>query len=142
MFKAVSAGLTGPHVPNTAFGSMLRTFWCNDSSTALRTLSDWSFTHRGLLTVPGQRNFYLQNQARLSKPYQLLLRDLSDSSATESRRTSPAAEAFAQAVRVQKKFLNQRVIEATRYGRIVARKVLTERRAPSPHHCRSSAEAY
>jgi hypothetical protein len=39
-FELVSAHLARPHVLNTAVESMLRTLWCNDSSTALRTLSD------------------------------------------------------------------------------------------------------
>jgi hypothetical protein len=52
MFKPVSARLAGPYVPNTALGPMLRPFWCNDSTTTLRTLDDWPFTHRDLSLVP------------------------------------------------------------------------------------------
>jgi hypothetical protein len=39
-FELVSAHLARPHVLNTAVESMLRTLWCDDSSTTLRTLSD------------------------------------------------------------------------------------------------------
>jgi hypothetical protein len=54
IFKPISARLAEPYVTNTALGPMLRPFWCNDSTTTLRTLDDWPFTH-GDLAVPDHR---------------------------------------------------------------------------------------
>jgi type 1 fimbriae regulatory protein FimB/type 1 fimbriae regulatory protein FimE len=49
MFKTVSARLAEPYVPNTALGPMLRPFWC---IAPLRTLDDWSVSHRDLSQSP------------------------------------------------------------------------------------------
>jgi hypothetical protein len=52
IFKLVSARLAGPYVPNTALGPMLRPFWCNDSTTTLRTLDHWPVIHGDLYLSP------------------------------------------------------------------------------------------
>ena len=52
MFKPVSARLARPYVSNTALGPILRPFWCNDSTTTLRTLDDWPFRHGDLSESP------------------------------------------------------------------------------------------
>src|SRR6202040_2103827 len=96
MFKPESARLAGPYVPNTALGPMLRPFWCNDSTTTLRTLDDWPFMHGDLSLSPTpmkgrslkksptpMKGRSLKNRARLRNPHQLLLQDLSDSRAAD-----------------------------------------------------------
>jgi len=96
MFKPVSARLAGPYVPNTALGPMLRPFWCNDSTTTLRTLDDWPFMHGDLSLSPTpMRGRSLKNRARLRNPHQLLLQDLSDSRAADRGEYCQAAGAFA-----------------------------------------------
>jgi hypothetical protein len=92
MFKLVSASLAGPHVPNTTLGQMLRPFWCNDSGTALRALRDRPFTHGDLAVPDTNESMLSQNQAGLSDPDQLLLQDLSDSSAADWGPTSRLPE--------------------------------------------------
>jgi hypothetical protein len=73
VFKLVSARLAGPYVPNTALGPMLRPLWCNDSSTTLRTLDDWTVIHGDLLS-PSHEKRCPKNRARLRNRDQLLLR--------------------------------------------------------------------
>ena len=95
-FKPVSARLAGPYVPNTALGPMLRPFWCNDSTTTLRTLDDWPFVHGDLSLSPTpMKGRSLKNQARSRNPDQLLLQDFSDRSATDCGEYSQAAGALA-----------------------------------------------
>jgi len=94
MFKPVSARVAGPYVPNTALGPMLRPFWCNDSTTTLRTLDDWPFMHGDLSLSPTpMKGRSLKNQARLRNPDQLLLQDLSDSRAADRGEYCQAAGA-------------------------------------------------
>jgi hypothetical protein len=53
---------------------MLRPFWCNDSTAALRTLDDWPFMHGDFLPVPRHRlTRYLKNRARLSNTIQRIV---------------------------------------------------------------------
>jgi hypothetical protein len=104
MFKPVSARLAGPYVPNTALGPMLRLFWCNDSTTTLRTLDDWPFMHGDLSLSPTpMKGRSLKNRARLRNPDQLLLQDLSDSRAADrgqrGETAGPAAQGLSAARR-------------------------------------------
>src|SRR5262249_38067292 len=54
---------------------MLRPFWCDDSTTTLRTLDDWLATHGDLSLSPDppMEGRCFKNRARLRKPDQLLL---------------------------------------------------------------------
>jgi len=104
MFKPVSARLAGPYVPNTALGPMLRPFWCNDSTTTLRTLDDWPFMHGDLSLSPTpMKGRSLKNRARLRNPDQLLLQDLSDSRAADRGEYRQAAGAVAILNRTESK---------------------------------------
>src|SRR5215471_8648759 len=90
MFKLVSARLAGPYVPNTAPGPMLRPFWCNDSTTTLRTFDDWSGIHGDLSQSPTpMEGRYLNNRARLRDHDQLLLQDFPDQQCCGSRPIRP-----------------------------------------------------
>jgi hypothetical protein len=104
MFKPVSARLAGPYVPNIALGPMLRPFWCNDSTTTLRTLDDWPFMHGDLSLSPTpMKERSLKNRARLRNPHQLLLQDLSDSRAADRGEYRQAAGAVAILNRTESK---------------------------------------
>jgi len=79
---------------------MLRPSWCNDGRTTLRTLSDWPFA-KHLHGDPRRprdpmKQCYLQNQGRLSNPDQLLLQDLSNSSAADRGHSGEVAELLAK----------------------------------------------
>src|SRR5215472_8548492 len=54
---------------------MLRPFWCNDSTTTLRTLDDWLATHGDLSQSPNppMEGRCLKNRATLRNHDQLLL---------------------------------------------------------------------
>jgi hypothetical protein len=52
VFELVSTVLAGPHVSNTMIRQMLGPFWCNNSSTTLRTLDDWPVIHGDPSDVP------------------------------------------------------------------------------------------
>ena len=60
---------------------MFRPFWCNDSTTTLRTLDDWASIHGDLKLSPEpMKGHSLKRRARLRSRDQLLLQDLSDGS--------------------------------------------------------------
>jgi hypothetical protein len=52
VFELVSTVLAGPHVSNAMIRQMLGLFWCNNSSTTLRTLDDWPVIHGDPSDVP------------------------------------------------------------------------------------------
>ena len=107
---------------------MLRPFWCNDSTTTLRTLDDWPFTHGGTpLSVPRHpwEGDCLKNPARLRSPNQLLLQDLSEQrrggllrillswrpqSSSLARRQYPCAN-FVGISSAHKKYICERILD-------------------------------
>src|SRR5262245_27771247 len=78
MFKPVSARLARPYVSNAALGPILRPFWRNDSTTTLRTLDDWPFTHGDLSQSPTpiMGGICLRNRARLRNPASIIVAGL------------------------------------------------------------------
>jgi hypothetical protein len=81
---------------------MLRPFWCNDSTTTLRTLDDWPFMHGDLSLSPTpMKGRSLKNRARLRNPHQLLLQDLSDSRAADRGEYRQAAGSLSSLPRLQ-----------------------------------------